>query len=249
MDYSRWVDELSVQAGAMRAAVVGAGPDAPAPTCPDWTVRDLVRHLAKVHQWAGRSLVTHPDGPAPAPDEPPAAWEELLAWWDAQRDILVERLRERGPDDPAWTFPPAPGAAGFWARRQAHETAIHRLDAEHAATGSALADAVPTLVFDPELAADGIDEALTLMVPLRASRQPITVGGTVLFHAADAGRAWLLRLRPGELPEVGPVGHPAIDADASVVGTADAVYRAMWRRPSHAVRGGDPVLIDALRVP
>ena len=248
MDFARFVDQLTEQADAMRAAAVAAGPDAPVPPCPKWMVRDLVRHMARVHGWARTCLLADPDGERPAADEPPEPWEDLLAWWDERRVALIRTLRERGPDAPAWVFGPPP-SAGFWARRQAHETAIHRLDAEHAAAGSDQPDAVPALVYDPEFAADGIDEALNIGVVRLSMREPPTVGGTVLFHAADAGRAWLVHVRPGEPVEVGPADHPAIDADASVVGTADAVYRAAWCRPSHAVKGGDLTLIGALRTP
>jgi uncharacterized protein (TIGR03083 family) len=233
----------------MRAAVASAGPDAAVPTCPGWTVRDLVRHLARTQQWAGRSLLTDPEGASPQRDEPPTAWGELLSWWDEQVGTLVDTLRGHEPEAPAWIFDPnGPHTAAFWARRQAHETAIHRLDAEHALVGSDRPDSVPTLVFDPEFAADGIDEGLAVGLSRRAAREGITLQGSVLFHAADAGRAWLVHLKPGSPLEIGPA-EPAIDADASVVGTADAVYRAIWGRPSTAVRGGDHALISALRAP
>ncbi|HET9140605.1 maleylpyruvate isomerase family mycothiol-dependent enzyme [Actinophytocola sp.] len=246
MDFTQYVDRLSEQGDAMRAAAVAAGPEAMVPTCPEWTVHKLVRHMARVHQWAGKALLADPDGEAPAPDEPPPAWDELLGWWDEQRATLLGRLTERGADAPAWTFiPELSRTAAFWARRQTHETAIHRLDAEHALAG---AEPVDPLLFDPELAADGLDEALRWMIPRRMARTPATVSGTVLFHAADAGQAWLVRVRPGQPPEVGPA-EPGMAADASVVGTADAVYRAAWHRPSHAVKGGDLTLITALRTP
>jgi hypothetical protein len=151
---------------------------------------------------------------------------------------MLDGLRRRGPDGPAWTFGVA-ATAGWWARRQAHETAIHRLDAEHAAHG----DVVDHLVFDPELAADGIDEAITVMF----ARRPIEVSGTVLYHAADAGRAWLLTATAGQPPVVEAATD--FEADASVVGTADAVYRAVWGRPSNAVVGGDAELAAGLRTP
>ena len=152
---------------------------------------------------------------------------------------MLEGLRRRGPDTPAWTFHNSMGTTGFWARRQAHETAIHRLDAEHAAHG----DAVDHLVFDPEFAADGIDEAVTVML----NRRPIEVTGTVLYHAADAGRAWLVTAKAGEPLIVEPATD--FEADASVVGTADAVYRAVWGRPSHAVVSGDKSIAAGLRTP
>jgi len=249
VDYARFVDQITEQAAAMRSAVATAGPAVVVPTCPEWTVRDLVRHLARVHQWAGRSLLTDPEGQSPQRDEPPADWDGLLFWWDEQVGTLVDTLRKLGPDVPTWVFDPkSPHTAGFWARRQAHETAIHRLDAEHAVAGSDAPDAVPTLMFDPSFAADGVEEGLVVPVSRRSLREGVTVTGTVLFHAADAGRAWLVRLVPGAPLEIG-AAEPGIDADASVVGTADAVYRAVWSRPSHAVRGGDHALIAALRAP
>ncbi len=248
MDFASYLTQIERQASALRAGAVAAGPDAPVPTCPKWTVTAMIRHIARVHDWALRSLRTDPGGERPERADPPSGWDELLAWWDGRvRDLLGE-LRERGPDGRAWVFHPAVGpTAEFWARRQAHETAIHRLDAEHASAGSALPSAVPSLVFEPDLAADGIDELLVLMVPRRLVGEPPDLAGTVLFHAADAGRAWLVRLEPGEVPQVGPAGD--VDADASVVGTADAVYRAAWRRPSTAIVNGDRALVEALRTP
>jgi len=246
VDFTQFVDRLSDHGDAMRAAAVAAGPAAVVPTCPKWTVHRLVRHMARVHHWAGQALLADPDGEPPVAEETPADWDGLLAYWDEQRGALTGRLRERGPDAPAWVFQvPVPPTAAFWARRQAHETAIHRLDAEHARAGT---DPVEPLLFDPELAADGIDEALRLIIPHRWTREPAAVSGTVLFHAADAGQAWLVRLRAEQPPEVGPA-EPAIATDASVVGTADAVFRATWKRPSHAVVGGDLSLIEALRTP
>jgi uncharacterized protein (TIGR03083 family) len=249
VDYARFVDEITEQAAALRAAAASAGPAAPTPTCPKWTVFDLVRHLGRVHQWSGRALTTDPEGESPHPDEPPSAWDELLPWWDTQLGTLVDILRRRQPETPAWVFDSrSPHTAGFWARRQAHETAIHRLDAEHAAAGSDQPDSVPTLVFDPEFAADGIDEALTFLIPRQLDRAPAAVHGTVLLHAADAGRSWLVEVGPDQPLKIDS-SDPALDADATVAGTADSVYRAIWKRPSSASIGGDPILLAALRMP
>src|SRR2546430_8782560 len=88
----------------MRAAVATAGPEAEVPTCPKWTVRELVRHLGRTQQWSGRALLTDPKGESPQRDEPPTEWDELLAWWKEQVAILANRLRELGPDAPAWVF-------------------------------------------------------------------------------------------------------------------------------------------------
>jgi uncharacterized protein (TIGR03083 family) len=238
VEFDDYLGQVREQASALRASAVKAGPDADVPTTPGWTVRRLVRHIARVHNSVVLAFDSDPAGPPPRTERPPEDWDTLLTFWDDQLDAMLGGLRRRGPDAPAWTFGQH-GTTGFWARRQAHETAIHRLDAEHAAHG----DTVDHLIFTPEFAADGIDEVLTVVV----AQAPVEAAGTILFHAADAGRAWLVTLAEGEKPEIGPATD--IETDASVVGTADAVYRAAWRRPSHAVVNGDTTLIAALHIP
>ena len=247
MDFASFLDRIEQQARALRAAAVSAGPDAPVPTCPGWTVHGLVRHIARVHDWVAKALDLPPDAERPSPDPSPEDWEELLGWWDTTLATMLTKLRAMGPDAPVWVFAgDEPSTAFFWARRQAHETAIHRLDAEHAAAGTDDAHAVPSLVFDSDFAADGIDELLVMLAPHRGQEQS-ELEGTILFHAADAGRAWLVQFKPGEVPEVSPATD--VDTDAAVVGTADAVYRAAWHRPSTAIVNGDRALVDALRSP
>jgi len=248
VEFGEYLDEIGRQSAALRAAAVAAGPDATVPTCPEWTVRNLVRHIGRVHSWVNNALRAGPEGDRPDRARPPESWDDLLPWWDEQLAAMLGALRAGGPDAPAWVFhPEVEATAAFWARRQAHETAIHRLDAEHARAGSDRADSVPSLVFGPTFAADGTDELLVLMLPRTLARDLPDVAGTVLFHAADAGRAWLVELTPGAAPTVGPAD--VIDSDASVVGTADAVYRAVWHRPSTAITTGDRALVDVLRTP
>lgn len=242
-----FIAEIEKQASAMRTACVQAGPEAPVPTCPKWTVHDLVAHQARVHSWAGKALATPPSNEPPRPDEQPSAegpsaWNDLLTWWDERLAILLDRLRTTAPDTPVWTFN-GENVASFWAQRQAHETAIHRLDALHAVGD------VPTLLWTPEFAADGVDEYFARLMPRAVNRVPIDVTGTILFHAADAGRTWELRLSPGEPVVVSPVQDAAVDEDATVAGTADAIYRAVWGRPSPAIVSGNRALLDGLRRP
>jgi uncharacterized protein (TIGR03083 family) len=237
VDFDAYLDHVREQAAALRAAAVKAGPGTDVPTCPDWNVHRLVRHIARVHASVVLSLDIAPGGERPRPERPPEDWDALLAFWDDTLDAMLSKLTTGGPSSPAWAFA-GDGTAAFWARRQAHETAIHRLDAEHAAH-----DTVEHLIFDPEFAADGADEVLAIMI----ARFPTETAGTVLVHAADAGRAWLVTLTDGTPPAIGPATD--LDADASVVGTADAVYRALWKRPSTAVVTGDRSLVAALHTP
>lgn len=239
-----FVAQIETQASSMRSAAVKAGQNAPVPSCPEWTVLDLVRHQASVHSWAAEAVVTAPDGDRPAWPKAPREFDEALSWWDAALSVLLERLRDAPPDRPAWTFQ-GPLRADFWARRQAHETSIHRLDAE-LATGHEL----PSLVFDSEFAADGIDEFLTIMVPRQLQLgRVVEATGQILVHAADAGRAWDVRLTAGKPVVVTGVHDSAVDSDATIAGTADAIYRALWGRPSHAIVSGDQSLLAALPRP
>lgn len=248
MDFSSYLDRIRTQSEALLAAARAAGPGAEVSTCPPWTVHELVAHAAGAQAWATDATGTPADSHPPAFREQPAEWEALLDWARQRPTELTERLRDIGPDAECWTFRSAPSRSGTWARRAAHETAIHRLDAEFARAGGVAPDAVPTLLFDPEFAADGIDEFLGVIMPTAVRhRDPIAVSGTVLLHAADAGHAWLVTLEPGESPVVQPSAE--IEADATIAGTADAVYRAIWCRPSTAVVTGDATLLDPLSAP
>ncbi|PRY43371.1 maleylpyruvate isomerase family mycothiol-dependent enzyme [Umezawaea tangerina] len=241
MDHSDYIDQIELQARALRAAAVDAGPEAKVGTCPEWTVHDLVRHIARVHAWALAGVRAGATTQAPPRVAVPEDWDELLPWWDDKVAELAEQLRTTAPDSPTWMLGGGPGTVAQWARRQAHETAIHRLDAEHARSAT-----VPSLLFGTDLAADGVDEFLTLFLPLASRRKPVEHTGRVLLHAADAGRAWEVRLTPGEVPEVGPVTDSGTDEDGVVAGTADAVFRAVWGRPSGAIVSGNSALLDAL---
>ncbi|WP_341867295.1 MULTISPECIES: maleylpyruvate isomerase family mycothiol-dependent enzyme [Amycolatopsis] len=246
MQHAEYLTMIEAQSQALRAAAVKAGPEAPVPTCPKWTVQRLVGHLAKVQSWV-RSAIAHPSGENVTPGQPPAEWTELLAWWDEQLHGLLAELAD--PAAPAWLpWGRYPGTTGSWARRQAHEAAIHRLDAEHALAGSADPSAVPSLVFGPAFAADGIDELIAWILPTRAKWDQFAVSGSVLVHAADAGRMWRVVLHPGQPGTIDPV-TAAFEADVTVAGTADAVYRRVWGRPSHASVTGDVRLLEPLAAP
>lgn len=128
-------------------------------------------HIAFVHGLAVGLAVNRPVRPVP-----PEGWDDVLGWWDGQRLALREALG-RDPETPA--FSPYPGfavTAGDWTRRMAHETAIHRLDAE-----SAREDA-PRTRFSPAFANDGIDEFLTFLVPRR--------GFTIGVRVTTPERTW-----------------------------------------------------------
>lgn len=210
------------------------------PGCPGWHVRELVAHLGQVHRFHGshvaRGVDAPPEGPRPIP---PDSDEALLAWFDEGYRELLAVLSRADPDTPAWNWSPhAPRTAAFWRRRMAQETAVHRWDAEsahHNATG-----------FDLAVAADGIDEMLTVMRPAELTEAPAARTGTALLRATDTDRQWAVRLDPDELTLLaGPPPAP----DATLQGTATALLLALWGRVPLAELDatGDLALLAALR--
>ncbi|HEV2311090.1 MAG TPA: maleylpyruvate isomerase N-terminal domain-containing protein, partial [Acidimicrobiia bacterium] len=139
---------------------------------------------------------------------------------------------ERPADEPAWTFAPPP-TVGFWQRRQAHETAMHRVDAELASGAASPVEG--------DLAADGVDEWLHLLAYRPGRPAPAGTGETLHLHCTDRPGEWMLRLTPGGL-EIEPThakGDVAARGPAS-----DLLLVLLHRAPPEAVEvlGARPVL-------
>ena len=130
--------------------------EAPVPSCPGWSLRDLVVHLGGVHQWAAHAVVEgNPDlRPEPPTDERRPG---LVAWYRRHASHLVEVLTSTATDAPAWTLDDRDPTAQFWMRRQVHETVMHAWDAENA-----LGRPRP---MDPWLAWDGVLEVRDVIYP------------------------------------------------------------------------------------
>ncbi|HEY6425011.1 MAG TPA: maleylpyruvate isomerase family mycothiol-dependent enzyme [Pseudonocardiaceae bacterium] len=228
---------IATEAGLLRTAAVAAGSEAPVPTCPGWTVQRLIEHVGRVFDMVVRVLRAADPLSAPARVESPSG--DALAILDDRLATVLDLLATTDPGTPAWNpTPTAPHTAEFWSRRMAHEVTVHRIDAQTAAgTASAV---------DPHFAADGVDEVLTRMIQRHTEAWALaSLSGTVRYHAADAGRAWTVRFVPGQLPQTAP--ETVAEPDGSVVGLADAVYRAAWGRPSGAMVSGDTRLVEATR--
>lgn len=247
------IDERSA---AFRAAVAAAPTlDVPVPSCPGWTLFDLVRHLGEGRRkWAAVVAA----GPAPAPPPRPM-WESavpreleaLLAWSAESTRQMVEALREAGPDRGCWTWwegsesPPTCGAA---ARHQVQEVAVHTWDAQ-------LALGSPRPLPD-EVALDGVDEFLSTSCagPYRWPHEPAAVD----YHATE-GRAWrlslsadgvsLTRLRDQAKGAGAAVRGTATGAGAAGRGTATGAGAAVWGTAAELVLAlYGRVSVDSLKV-
>ncbi|ASU80341.1 maleylpyruvate isomerase family mycothiol-dependent enzyme [Actinopolyspora erythraea] len=230
---------LRQQATALREAAAKAGARAAVPTCPEWDVLGLVRHLGRVYAMVGHALTLTPEDSRPRPDSPPRDFDAALNWMEERLAELDRQLAEDSPDRVVWSFFPG-GSPRSWTRRMAHETAVHRLDAEYALSNGA--PDTGAAVFDPEFAADGVDEFLTVLLGVGHDWSGERMTGRLLFHAVDVERAWLVTFEAGRLPTVRrshPTDFREESPQATVTGAADAVYRRVWGRPSTAALSGD----------
>jgi uncharacterized protein (TIGR03083 family) len=221
MDTATHLDALDSEGRLLREAAERAGLDTEAPTCPGWQVRDLVRHVGQVHRWAQSYLTTGrttPPNEHDEPAEPPAEDDALLPWFHDGHATLVGTLRDAPDDLDCWAFLPAPSPRAFWSRRQAHETAVHRADAELAAGGT------PT--FDPAFAADGVDELLFGFFARPRGRlvadPPLRLG----LRSTDTGDCWTMTIGP----EARSATRDAAEGDCVVSGPASRLYLLLWNR-------------------
>jgi len=218
-----------------------AGLDAPVPSCPGWNVRDLLAHIGFVHRWAATYVSTAREEMLEEADEdtvlasaPPA--DELLEWVEAGHLALVRSLEETPGDVRCWTFLPAPSPLAFWARRQAHETAVHRVDAE-------LAAGRPPHPFAPPFAADGVDELLTCFVPRRRTNLRADAATSLAVRCTDDEASWTVHVdEDGTRTEPGA----AADAACTLRGRATDLYATLWNRagPGRLAVEGDPAVLD-----
>jgi uncharacterized protein (TIGR03083 family) len=235
-----YIAELDADGTLLAAAAERAGLDASVPGCPLWKIRELLRHTGYVHRWA-TGYVTHgyeQEVDRYTEDELLAAGPgdaELLGWFRDGHAGLVQALRSAGPALRCWTFLDAPSPLAFWARRQAHETAIHRVDAE-----SAAAEATP---FPAAFAADGIDELLVCFASRRGVRG---TARRLLVRAADTGDAWLVEVGDGTGTMARRSAGDADGADCVVAGPASELYLLLWNRlpdGESVTVTGDPELL------
>jgi uncharacterized protein (TIGR03083 family) len=245
METAEFIATLRREGPLLADAAQGAGLDAVVPTCPGWRVRDLLAHTGAVHHWAADYVLgvrTRPSDPDPAV---PGEAEEPVEWYRAAHARLCAALEAAPAGLDCWSFLPAPSPLAFWARRQAHETTVHRIDAE-AALGT------PPAPVDAAFAADGVDELLTGFHSRPRSRVRTDRPRTLLVRSADTGHNWLVRLSPRQ-PEVrrgtaGPA-YETGDADCTLSGTAGDLYLVLWNRGSFDTLtvGGDGSLADLWR--
>jgi len=235
VDFVEHLDALRLDGAALEAAAREAGVDAPVPTCPGWTVADLLGHVGRIHRWV-TTLVRERAADPPAfwneVEAPPPA--ELVDWYAGGWRALADGLDAAGPDVEVWSWTPWRTGA-FWARRQAHELAVHRYDAQVAA--GAAPPPVPA-----RQAVDAVDELFDLF-PHRRRRAAISGNGEKIhLHATDAPGEWLVRLVPDGIE----VAREHAKGDVAARGAASDLLLLLFGRvaPTRLDVFGDVSLLD-----
>lgn len=218
MHHAEYVTAIRSEGAALAVAANAAGVDAPVPSCPEWTVSDLLGHIGRLHRRVAHLVVERatqwdPGWTAGDPPDP----DERIEWFTAGVPMLADALADAGPDVElySWTSDPS---SRFWARRQANETAVHRFDAQ-------LAAGTPEPIART-LAVDGIDERFDL-IPFWAHADRVRgTGETLHFHCTDGDGEWLARLDADALV----VTREHAKGDVAARGTASNLLLYLYGR-------------------
>ncbi|PZS37734.1 MAG: hypothetical protein DLM62_17590 [Pseudonocardiales bacterium] len=227
----RYLDALAAQSALFAEALAGADPQQRVPTCPDWTLHQLTEHLGQAHRWATaiitRAATTPPDRSDLHTTAAPSGADGLGTWLRAGASALVDAIRAADPQAPVWSWT-GDHSVGFWARRMAHETAVHRADADLALARE--------FTLDADLAADAISEWLGFVnLPQAVKYRPELAelrgeGQTLHLHSTDPGLGeageWIVRRTPS-----GPAWeHGHAKGDVAVRGPVVQLLLVVMRR-------------------
>ncbi len=231
-----YLDAFRAHTGAVSAAArqeIGA----PVPSCPGWTIANVVGHLGALYTSLARNIrfgngqdIVH--GLADLDLEPAyVTWfqrgrtadtapPDVADWFDRTAFRLSEILADSDPATPTWSWFPPDQTVGFWLRRMAHETAIHAWDARTALGAS--------YDFQSDLAADGTDEVLTVYAPAtcRPKSDVEGHGETYHVHRTDGGGEWFILFEGSDMV----VTREHRKADVALRGSASDLFLAFWHR-------------------
>jgi uncharacterized protein (TIGR03083 family) len=215
---------------------------APVPSCPGWSLADLVRHVAVVYLHKAECIG---EGRAPQPWPPEGIdLEPPLGLLDRSYGRLTAEFAVRTPEQHAFSWYEPDQSVGFWIRRMAQETVIHRVDAEQAAR-------VPVAAIPVDLAADGIAEVLVAFLQYGTTGWPedfaelLSSAGDRTVELCTPQRSWRLRLtKASVVVDDGGEDHPS----STVTGPAPEVLLWLWGRDGPRLDiSGDAEAVELLR--
>ncbi|KAA8962576.1 maleylpyruvate isomerase family mycothiol-dependent enzyme [Mycobacterium sp.] len=213
---------------AFGEVIRGGDPSTPVPTCPDWTLAQLFRHVGRGDRWAAQIITDRVehflDPRSVAGGKPPPEPDDAIGWLHDGAQLLIDAVEQAGLQTPVWTFL-GTRPAYWWVRRRLHEVTVHRADA-------AMALGID-YTLAAELAADAISESLE-RVAAQAGRDgaplPLDDGSTVHLQATDPGLGiggeWMIRADAGRITW----SHDHGAATVALRGPATDLLLAVLRR-------------------
>lgn len=237
LSHDRYVEHIRSDAARI-ADVARRGLDNPVPSCPGWTVRDAVEHIAEVYR---HKIASIREKAYPQPWPPERDDEPTLDYFQRATDDLLAELTTRDPLEYADTWWWDERTVGFWGRRMAHESAIHRVDVE-----LAHADVTP---IDHALALDGVDEVLRRFLAGDWSDEPVTARAPAVVRIEGGATAWRVVLEPSAVvASVYLDRWPELPVDATASGDPLPMYLWLWGRgpDTEIAIDGDSAAIEHL---
>ncbi|TLF57096.1 maleylpyruvate isomerase family mycothiol-dependent enzyme [Nonomuraea sp. KC401] len=230
-----------IETEAARLAALAGDLSVPVPTCPGWTIADLITHVGRTHRWAVhvlRNQVREKIWSRQVPSGLAEGQSGDAAWLMEGAAELLDTLRTTDPELEVWTWGPDRRAA-WWPRRMHFELVVHRVDAELAL---GLDPVVPTGV-----ATDGVEEFLhNLPHAVWVTRSLAGLGmegATIHLHASDGEGEWTITQGPaGKITWAR--GHAK--GDAAVQGPVSELLLMIYgrRSPGDLTVHGDRELLD-----
>jgi len=233
LTHERYLEAIDKESAELAGAARG-NLDTQVPSCPGWSMRDLLGHIGRVQRFWGEMAENAYENPADAQNHEPPEGVDLVEWFEESTRNLLNALDGIDLDRPMWSWSPVKSVS-FVPRRMAHETAIHRWDAQNA-------------VGDPggisgDLAVDGIDELLFIFflgeAPLEGPHR-----SSVHIHATDANGEWLVIVA-----EEPVITREHAKGDVALRGPSSDVLLYLWGRiePASLVIHGDTTKLDQFR--
>lgn len=219
MDKADYLEIIEAESELLLAACSAVPLDTPIAHCDGWTNRDLLAHIGMVWDWASANAVGAGEK-APRNAAPPDDDNRVVEWAAGIRATLIERLWNVDSAALAWSFAADNQTAGFWHRRQAVESSIHRWDVQNG-TGT-------TTPLAPAFAADAIDEWTRVALRYAVKPGQAYPSKSLHIHCTDTAGEWLIVGNDGNDFTVS--GEHA-KGDVEVKGTAEALLLWIWGRP------------------
>ncbi|GLY66266.1 maleylpyruvate isomerase N-terminal domain-containing protein [Amycolatopsis taiwanensis] len=239
IDHGRFLETLGVEVELLTGAARAAPPDTPVPACAGFTVGEIVRHVGGIYRVA-RLWITEGHRPRRWQSDP-VPGQTTEQYLRTGLAALLGELTTHDPGQYAAGWWPADLTYGFWSRRMAHETTIHRTDVQGAA-------GVDITEIAEDIAIDGIDEVLSAWFGRRLPMLGLSGTTTRSVAVQTAGHTWIARAGPDETIAWHCSAAEAEQADSIVSSSPMSVYLWLWGRVGHhaVTWDGDPDAIAQL---